>query len=181
MHSTNDLDDDYFGSGYRIQASIKKYGRQNHILETIEWCSSRELLAQREKLIVNDELLKDEKCLNVVIGGNTTHHEYERSKISIFRQARSLKRFYTNIENRQRLSESVKKSYKHAVVRKNVSKKLNEKAVLEIRKIYSPMLHAEKITFEEVGMLYDVSGNTIWHIHTFKTWKYAGYSFETRT
>jgi uncharacterized protein YciI len=57
------------GSGRRIQASIKKHGIENHTKEILEYCEDRDSLAKREALLVNEELLQDEKCLNLALGG----------------------------------------------------------------------------------------------------------------
>ena len=37
MHSTNNLEDGYLGSGIFLNNSIKKYGRQNHKIEILEY------------------------------------------------------------------------------------------------------------------------------------------------
>jgi hypothetical protein len=69
MHSTDNLNDGYLGSGKRLRYSINKYGKENHIVEIIEFCISREQLKNREKEIVNlNEIAKNE-CLNLVVGG----------------------------------------------------------------------------------------------------------------
>lgn len=69
MHSTDNLNDGYLGSGKRLRYSINKYGKENHIVEIIEFCISREELKNREKEIVNlNELAKNE-CLNLIVGG----------------------------------------------------------------------------------------------------------------
>jgi hypothetical protein len=69
MHSTSNLNDGYLGSGRRIIRSIKKYGRNNFKLEILEHLPNRELLREREKEIINAELINDPKCLNLQIGG----------------------------------------------------------------------------------------------------------------
>lgn len=69
MHSTFDVNDGYFGSGKILWRSINKYGKENHKKEILEFLSSRKLLAEREKEIVNIELLKDKLCMNLVVGG----------------------------------------------------------------------------------------------------------------
>jgi hypothetical protein len=69
MHSTSDFEDEYMGSGKRIKYSIVKYGLENHTKEIIEYCKNREELVLKEKEIVNEELLKDCFCLNLMIGG----------------------------------------------------------------------------------------------------------------
>jgi hypothetical protein len=70
MHSTNDLDDGYLGSGKILGYSRKKYGDQNHKKEIIEMCSTREALKLREKEIVNEQLLADPLNINLKYGGD---------------------------------------------------------------------------------------------------------------
>jgi len=69
MHSTSNLKDGYVGSGTRLKRAIKKYGIKNFKFEILEYCDTRELLVEREKRIVNIDLLNDELCLNLVCGG----------------------------------------------------------------------------------------------------------------
>ena len=70
MHSTDSLGDGYFGSGKYLWNSIKKHGKENHEMEIIEHYFSREDLAAREKELVNKELLKNEMCMNIRLGGD---------------------------------------------------------------------------------------------------------------
>ncbi len=69
MHSTNNLEDSYMGSGLRLRRSIRKYGVENHTKEILEFLSSREALVLREIEIVNKELIVDNKCMNIKEGG----------------------------------------------------------------------------------------------------------------
>lgn len=70
MHSTDNLNDNYYGSGKRLKNSIKKYGIDNHIIDILEFLPNRTLLAKREKELVNEDLLADKKCMNLVLGGD---------------------------------------------------------------------------------------------------------------
>lgn len=70
MHSTDDLDDGYFGSGKLVARSVAKHGKENHEFEILEHCFSRADLAAREKELVNKELLQNDKCLNLKEGGD---------------------------------------------------------------------------------------------------------------
>ncbi len=69
MHSTDDLDDGYLGSGKILGYSRKKHGDENHRKEILEMCPSRAALKQREKEIVNEELLADPLNINLKYGG----------------------------------------------------------------------------------------------------------------
>ena len=69
MHSTDDLEDGYVGSGKRLGYSIRKYGLENHKFEILEFLSSREELKKREAEVVNEELLTDLLCMNLKFGG----------------------------------------------------------------------------------------------------------------
>jgi len=69
MHSTSNLEDGYIGSGTHLWHSIKKHGRENFTCEILEFCTDRESLREREKSIVNIDLLKDPLCMNICKGG----------------------------------------------------------------------------------------------------------------
>ena len=69
IHSTNDIDDGYMGSGVMIKKAIKKYGRSNFKKEIIQFTNDRESLILLEKQFINEELLKDKvrhKMLEIV-------------------------------------------------------------------------------------------------------------------
>ena len=55
MHTGSEADG-YLGSGKRIRAEVKKYGKENFKKEILEVCSNRKSLEQREAEIVNEEL-----------------------------------------------------------------------------------------------------------------------------
>jgi hypothetical protein len=59
MHSTDDLDDGYFGSGRLIARSVRKHGKDKHEKEILEFLPSRKELKAREKKLVNEEILDD--------------------------------------------------------------------------------------------------------------------------
>lgn len=69
-HSTDDLNDGYRGSGSRLWKSIHKHGKHNHVTEILEHCVDRATLIKREAEIVTEDLLKQEACLNLMIGGS---------------------------------------------------------------------------------------------------------------
>lgn len=69
MHSTDNLEDGYMGSGKAIKFSIKRYGKENHRVEILEVVENRELLAERERAIVTLSKVKNGKCMNLKVGG----------------------------------------------------------------------------------------------------------------
>jgi len=69
MHSTDNLEDGYLGSGKILGYSRKKYGDENHVREIVDKCLSRDELKQRERDIVNEDLLKDPLNINLKYGG----------------------------------------------------------------------------------------------------------------
>jgi hypothetical protein len=69
MHSTNNLEDGYIGSGKRLWYSLKKYGRENFKCEILEFLPNRSSLKKKEKELVNENILKDNMCMNLKIGG----------------------------------------------------------------------------------------------------------------
>jgi len=69
MHSTDNLEDGYLGSGKRLRYSINKYGVENHEREILEFVESRDELKKREKEIVNLNEIAKEECMNLIVGG----------------------------------------------------------------------------------------------------------------
>ena len=78
----------YWGSGYRIQNSIKKYGIENFKYEILCF-GSIEYIYELEKKYVTPEMVDlDEKCLNLTIGGLGVNYHTEQSKQKL-REARA--------------------------------------------------------------------------------------------
>lgn len=80
VHSTNLLEDEYLGSGMRLRYSIRKYGKENHCREVLELFDSRESMMQKEREVVNENLLRDEKCMNLKPGGDGGFRNEEHRK-----------------------------------------------------------------------------------------------------
>jgi hypothetical protein len=79
VHSTDNLDDGYLGSGTRLKKSIQYHGRKSHEREILEFFGTREDAYNRESEVVNENLLKDPKCLNLSLGGiGLAKEEYAR-------------------------------------------------------------------------------------------------------
>jgi hypothetical protein len=69
MHSTDKLDDGYLGSGKRLRFSINYHGKDNHSVEILEYYDTRLELKTRERELVNENLLKEDLCMNLMVGG----------------------------------------------------------------------------------------------------------------
>jgi len=69
MHATSNLEDGYIGSGRRLKYSIQKHGLENHTKEILEFLPNQQELVNREIQLVNEDLLKDPKCMNLMKGG----------------------------------------------------------------------------------------------------------------
>lgn len=117
MHSTNNLKDDYLGSGLRLRRSIRKYGIENFKLEILEFLSDRVSLVEREKQLVNQSLLKDEMCMNLKPGGtggfcNDTHkkkyHAAGGKAVMVLLGKRHIERIKADLEYREKVVSKLK-------------------------------------------------------------------------
>ena len=70
IHSTNDLNDGYMGSGTRLKCAYKKYGIDVFSKEILMFFDTREQAAEYESEIVNESLIKDINCYNITMGGD---------------------------------------------------------------------------------------------------------------
>lgn len=69
MHSTNNIDDGYLGSGQRLKRSIQKHGKENHQREILFEAVDRKQLCEKEKEVITQEMLNDPLCMNLAHGG----------------------------------------------------------------------------------------------------------------
>ena len=71
IHSTDDLDDGYMGSGTRLRYAYEKYGIENFTKEILKFFETREDLARYESEVVTEVLVKDTNCYNIALGGDS--------------------------------------------------------------------------------------------------------------
>lgn len=89
IHSTDDLNDNYLGSGRAIKEAVQKYGSHNFKKIILEYFDTREEALQKESDIVNETLINNSLCYNLTIGGNAppnrqgvAHTDKSKNKIS---------------------------------------------------------------------------------------------------
>lgn len=70
IHSTNNLNDNYFGGGTALKRAIKKYGKGNFHLTIIETYSTRKEASDHERLVVTHEMIENDMCYNLRCGGD---------------------------------------------------------------------------------------------------------------
>ena len=68
-HCTESLDDSYIGSGKILKLAVQKYGKTNFKREILHMFDNEEDMNDMEQLLVNDELVNDPMCYNIVGGG----------------------------------------------------------------------------------------------------------------
>jgi hypothetical protein len=117
MHSTDDLEDGYLGSGNRLRMSVRKHGKENFKREILEFCENRDELKKRESEIVNlDELAKKE-CMNLKVGGEGGWSESAKSKfIWLLKNDVNFKK-----QHSEKMSKVIKKAYEDGKIDKNIN------------------------------------------------------------
>lgn len=69
VHSTENPDDGYMGSGVHLRKAIKKYGMEHFKKELIVWFDTMEEAYTHERIIVNREFVSRRDTYNSEIGG----------------------------------------------------------------------------------------------------------------
>ncbi len=140
VHSTDNLNDGYLGSGKILRYSIRKYGIENFKIERLEFFEDKEKLFEREKEVVNESFLKDPLCMNLTFGGYGSWN-YQNSDIETQRKKwkKALSRLEWLKENdpdwvnkkRKNMSSGQIKSYKNGripIIPDWTGKKHNQKS-----------------------------------------------------
>ena len=122
MHSTDNLNDGYIGSGKHLWHSVNKYGEKNHICEKLKFFETREKLVNEETLIVNENLLKDPSCMNISLGGNDW---INKQKLNLY--GKNGENGKKNFLNGRELKSFLIKEGRWEQYKENISKSLKEK------------------------------------------------------
>lgn len=69
VHSTNDINDGYMGSGKRLHWAYKKYGKENFTKEIIKFFENQNDAYEYESIMVTENLTKNDDCYNIKTGG----------------------------------------------------------------------------------------------------------------
>ena len=106
VHSTNILNDKYYGSGIQIKQAIKKYGKNNFTFEILKFCKTREDAFVEEFNLVNENVIKDSNSYNMMIGGlgGTIKTEDMKNKVSAKLKGRKFSE-----EHRKKIGEANRK------------------------------------------------------------------------
>jgi hypothetical protein len=136
VHSTNNLDDGYFGSGTCLKNSVNKYGKDNFKKEILEYFDNRFDLLNRENEIVNQNLITEKQCMNLKPGGSggfiNEEHAYKfhaagGKKVRQMFAARHKERMKTDEAYRDVVIEKMSKNYAGGLKGKNHSIETKEK------------------------------------------------------
>lgn len=69
IHCTDNLEDNYMGSGQLLHKAYEKYGIENFKKEILIYFDTWTDALEYEKQMVNEELIKDPNCYNISTGG----------------------------------------------------------------------------------------------------------------
>ncbi len=109
-HSTNNLNDGYFGSGKLIKEAIKEFGKENFERITLELFDNADDMFLAENKYITPEIVKDPLSYNQNYGGAgiTDDENYTRwgNKEYHDKVANSIKKFANSPEGKKQLSKS---------------------------------------------------------------------------
>jgi len=110
MHSTDNLDDGYVGSGKRLALSINCHGEINHTTEILEYYNRRAGVASREREIVNEDFIKLAEVMNIVTGGEGGYNA-EAVKANKLKKGKTYEEIFSTPEMAQKMRQRAKDNY----------------------------------------------------------------------
>jgi group I intron endonuclease len=128
MHSTDNIDDGYLGSGKYLLSSIKKYGKENFKRELIRICETEEIAHNNEADLIKsyNTLTPNGYNISPKGGWGTVGCHSEETKLKI---SNSEKGKFVSDETKQKMSNSLKGKSSNMK-----GKKRNQEFILKLKK-----------------------------------------------
>lgn len=108
-HATKKLNDGYIGSGKNLKRAVTKYGRENFKRDILFLFNCSELMYAFEEIVVCKEVIKEDCCYNLKIGGFGIDSEAAKKSVKLRKE-----RLASDLEYKRRWSESHSKATKEA-------------------------------------------------------------------
>lgn len=119
-HSTENLDDNYMGSGTAIKQAIKKYGKYNFTKEILGVYDTVDEMYLKEKEIVSEDFIKRKDTYNMKLGGLGGMSGFKFSEESKKLMSESKIKYFENNINPlkgRKLSDELKEKTKIGVIK----------------------------------------------------------------
>ena len=130
LHTTDDLNDKYLGSGIFLKKAIKKYGVSNFKKEILHILKTKKEMISKEKEIVNEEFVKREDTYNMTKGGYGLSTLSEEKRLETIEKIRKSNKERDSTESsKQRIITLLKKD-------PEIFKKMGEKSRLKQKENY---------------------------------------------
>jgi hypothetical protein len=121
VHSTNNLNDGYMGSGKYLKRAKDKYGVENFKKEILKYFNSKEEMFEYEKQIVTEALVNDRNCYNIMVGGKGGFNFSKEDMDKMKEKSRM-----TKIKNDSYKKLGEKLSYYYKVLRPDEAKRISD-------------------------------------------------------
>lgn len=148
-HSTNNIEDNYLGSGTLIRNAIKLYGRENFAKEILFTFDNAEDMYNKERELIDEDLVHNKETYNLMgggLGGSCIISERTRKRLSESHMGQSRK---LSMEHRRKIGESNKgKKRSKKDIQRNSETHKGKIIPEETRKKMSASLKGRKVSKE---------------------------------
>jgi len=105
-HQTQNINDNYFGSGIALLKAIAKHGKENFVKEILFVFDTEEEMNNKEKELITEEFVKRKDVYNLGVGGEGGPHFKGRKHTEESRKKMGRPGKQISAEMRKKLSES---------------------------------------------------------------------------
>ena len=92
QHQTNNLNDNYLGSGTLLLFAIKKYGKENFSKEILYNFDNFKDMNDKETELVTSDFIKNQNNYNIILGGISGLENHSKDTVSVWSE--DLKRYH---------------------------------------------------------------------------------------